>query len=95
MDFSAYVESREIAEAIVRDEIHSCINITAGHSQPAITYFTGKLTKPDVVLGQVKKLEEIREMQKRWFIELVRQADIDLCSNEVAGCSIRITKKSS
>jgi len=85
--------SREIAEALVRDEVNSCINISVGYSQPAITFFPGRLQKSDVVLGQVKRLEEIREMQKRWFMELVRQADIDYAQIKSPGVVSELQRK--
>lgn len=69
--------SQEIAEAIVRDEIVSCINVVMGFAQPAITFFIGQVSKQEVVLKYHEKLDAIRELQKNWFKELVNQADID------------------
>ena len=85
--------SREIAEAIVRDEIHSCINITAGHAQPAIAFFSGRFSKAEIVLSRHKELEDIREMQKRWFMELVRQADIDYAQMKSPGVVSELQRK--
>jgi hypothetical protein len=85
--------SRELAEAIARDEIHSCINITAGHAQPAITFFTGRLSKTDIIVHHAKVLDSIREMQKRWFVELVRQADIDFAQMKSPGVVSELQRK--
>ena len=49
--------SREIAEALVRDEVSSCINISIGHSQPAIMFLNGALTKQDVIKDHWKQLD--------------------------------------
>ena len=85
--------SREIAEAIVRDEVQSCINITVGHSQPAIMLFNGKLDKTEIVLTKQKELTVIREMQKKWFMELVRQADIDYAQMKSPGVVSELQRK--
>jgi hypothetical protein len=85
--------SREIAESVVNDEIRSCINITIGHAQPAIMYFNGRLEKPEVVLSKQIDLRRIREMQKLWFIELVRQADIDYAQIKSPGCVSELQRK--
>jgi len=71
------IPSNELAESIARDEVSSCINITPGVVQPAIFWLEGKIDVEKVVLLHHDKLDQYREMQKRWFIELIREADID------------------
>jgi hypothetical protein len=71
------IPSDEIAAAICRDEVGSCINIIPGVAQPAILWLTGFVSKEEVVLKHHARLEDVRAQQKRWFIELVNEADKD------------------
>jgi len=87
------IPSEELAQAICMDEVASCIDITLGIAQPAIFWLHNKLTPEEVILKHYDKIKEVREQQKRWFIELVRQADIDFGKIKSPGAVSELQRK--
>ena len=71
------ITSDEIATSIINDHIGSVINVQPGHAQPGLFFVDGHPTKDEVKRKHAKELEHAKDLQKNWFIELVKQADHD------------------
>lgn len=69
--------SDEVARAICVDEVMSCVDIIPDVAQPAIFWIDGYVNKEEVILKHYEKVKSAREMQRKWFIELVNEADKD------------------
>jgi hypothetical protein len=69
--------SAELARAIVEDHINSSLKATRGHAEPGLFWARGEFDAVSIKKSLTKELEISKERQKRWFIALVDQADID------------------
>lgn len=67
--------SDAVARSIVNDHLASSILRDQGVAEPGIFWLEGKKSKAEIF--KTPELEHAREKQKKWFIKLVEQADID------------------
>lgn len=68
--------SYEIAAAIVYDYCSSQLAVDEG-SKPGIFWVPGEVTAKEVKIKYPQELQQARDLQKHWFLALVRIADDD------------------
>lgn len=64
----------EVARSIVEDQISSMIHVTED-AQPGLFWVHGEYSIDKVERELSDKLDELREKQRRWFAENVKEAD--------------------
>jgi len=70
------VSSIQIADSIVKDYCNGLLACNMSDMMPALLYIPGEWTVPKLRNDHPLMLQKALEKQKRWFLELVRIADI-------------------
>jgi hypothetical protein len=65
----------QMAESVINDYCNGLLAVERGVKMPGVFWILGEVTKLEVTAKYKKKLEEVANIQKAWFFELVRLAD--------------------
>ncbi len=68
---------KELADSVVNDWIYALPEVSLGTCQPAVFVVEGEHTAADVKKKFMKEIERALELQKNWFIALIKRADMD------------------
>jgi hypothetical protein len=70
------VSSIQIADSIVRDYANGLLACNMGDQMPGLFYVPGEYTVAKLKLEHISLFQKAAAAQKKWFLELVRLADI-------------------
>lgn len=70
------VSSIQIADSIVRDYCNGLLACNMGDQMPGLFYLPGEWTVERLKKEQLPLLQKAAAMQKKWFMELVKIADV-------------------
>jgi len=80
---SVPIDSHKLADSIVKDYMYSCIELDyTGQATPGLFWLDGHLEKSAILKDHLKKLNEVKDCQNRWFLRLVKVADDDWTRNQ-------------
>lgn len=69
--------SNEIARSLVEDYVNSQLAVEPPEVQPGIFWVPGQLSSGEVKLLHHDRVDQVKQAQKRWFINLCKIADDD------------------
>jgi hypothetical protein len=77
------IDSHKLADSLVKDYMYSCIELDyTGQATPGLFWLDGGLTKELIKKDHAKRLNEMIDVQNRWFLRLVKAADDDWSRNQ-------------
>jgi hypothetical protein len=71
----SWIPADQIAESVVMDWVRSKQSVSVGVKQPAVFWVEGEHTVKSILENFASLVEEVLELQRAWYVDLVKEAD--------------------